>query len=90
MHRRSPVEGFRRWRDRFAYSTDATVLDRFIVPALTPEMRPAAASRTDRLLLTSLSGCFLLYAGLFIYRTSFVVAGERYFSLFDDAMVSMR
>jgi hypothetical protein len=33
---------------------------------------------------------FLLYAALFIFRTSFVVAGERYFSLFDDAMVSMR
>ncbi len=33
---------------------------------------------------------FLVYAGLFIYRTSFVVGGERYFSLFDDAMVSMR
>ena len=33
---------------------------------------------------------FLVYAGLFIYRTSFIVGGERYFSLFDDAMVSMR
>lgn len=33
---------------------------------------------------------FLAYAGLFIYRTSFVIGGERYFSLFDDAMVSMR
>ena len=33
---------------------------------------------------------FLAYAALFIYRTSFVVDGERYFSLFDDAMVSMR
>ena len=35
-------------------------------------------------------GLFLVYAALFIYRTSFVVAGERYFSLFDDAMISMR
>jgi hypothetical protein len=33
---------------------------------------------------------FLIYAALFIYRTSFVVHGERYFSLFDDAMISMR
>jgi arabinofuranosyltransferase len=33
---------------------------------------------------------FLVYAALFIYRTSFVVHGERYFSLFDDAMISMR
>jgi hypothetical protein len=33
---------------------------------------------------------YLAYAGLFIYRTSFVVDGERYFTLFDDAMISMR
>src|SRR4029077_13682341 len=33
---------------------------------------------------------FLLYASFFIYRTSFDVDGERYFSLFDDAMISMR
>jgi hypothetical protein len=33
---------------------------------------------------------FLVYAALFIYRTSFVIDGERYFSLFDDAMISMR
>lgn len=31
-----------------------------------------------------------LYAGLFIYRTSFIIDGKRYFSLFDDAMISMR
>ncbi|MFB3896627.1 MAG: hypothetical protein ACE14V_10035 [bacterium] len=33
---------------------------------------------------------FCIYAGLFIYRTSFEIYGTRYFSLFDDAMVSMR
>lgn len=33
---------------------------------------------------------FCIYAGLFIYRTSFLIEGERYFSLFDDAMISMR
>ena len=33
---------------------------------------------------------FVVYAACFIYRTSFVAGGERYFSLFDDAMVSMR
>lgn len=33
---------------------------------------------------------YLLYAILFIYRTSFTIEGTRYFSLFDDAMVSMR
>ncbi len=34
---------------------------------------------------------FLLWAGVFIFRTSFVaIDGQRYFSLFDDAMISMR
>ncbi|MFC1800137.1 hypothetical protein ACFL2Z_04415 [Candidatus Eisenbacteria bacterium] len=37
-----------------------------------------------------IAAVFCLYAALFIYRTSFVIEGERYFSLFDDAMISMR
>lgn len=37
-----------------------------------------------------LVAAFVGYSCLFIYRTSFVVNGERYFSLFDDAMISMR
>ncbi len=32
---------------------------------------------------------FGLYAAVYIYRTSFVIDGERYFTLFDDAMISM-
>ncbi|HSL02798.1 MAG TPA: hypothetical protein VK901_04585 [Nitrospiraceae bacterium] len=47
-------------------------------------------SRKGRLLFTLVVAMFLIYAGLFIYRTSFVIDGERYFSLFDDAMISMR
>ncbi len=35
-------------------------------------------------------GGFIAYGVLFIFRTSFVIDGERFFSLFDDAMVSMR
>lgn len=31
-----------------------------------------------------------LYGGIFIYRSSFELHGTRYFSLFDDAMVSLR
>ncbi len=31
-----------------------------------------------------------IYSAFFIYRSSVVIDGERYFSLFDDAMVSMR
>ncbi|MBC8330487.1 MAG: hypothetical protein H8E28_00750, partial [Anaerolineae bacterium] len=33
---------------------------------------------------------YALYAGIYIYQTSFIVEGTRYFVLFDDAMISMR
>jgi hypothetical protein len=33
---------------------------------------------------------YLWYTGYFIYRTSVVIGGERYFVLFDDAAISMR
>jgi hypothetical protein len=49
-----------------------------------------SAPRNDRIVFTLVVATFLVYAGLFIYRTSFVIDGERYFSLFDDAMISMR
>jgi hypothetical protein len=44
----------------------------------------------SRIILSSVLIAYALYAALFIYRTSFVVEGERFFSLFDDGMVSMR
>jgi hypothetical protein len=44
----------------------------------------------DRTLFRLVVVSFLVYAALFIYRTSFVIDGERFFSLFDDAMISMR
>src|SRR3954468_15755896 len=51
----------------------------------------AAASRRNAPIAFWLTvSVFIAYAGCFIYRTSFVIGGERYFSLFDDAMVSMR
>jgi hypothetical protein len=47
-------------------------------------------SRTNKLLLFA-TLLFLLYCVVFIYRSSFIgIDGKRYFSLFDDAMVSMR
>jgi arabinofuranosyltransferase len=52
-----------------------------------------SGSRPDRggfVTFWAIVGLFLVYAGCFIYRTSFTIAGERYFSLFDDAMISMR
>lgn len=43
-------------------------------------------------MLVTLTICvYILWAGLFIYRSSFLaIDGSRYFSLFDDAMISMR
>jgi arabinofuranosyltransferase len=38
------------------------------------------------LILTS----YLAYSAIYIHRTSFTFEGERYFCLFDDAMISMR
>jgi arabinofuranosyltransferase len=46
--------------------------------------------RSDLVRFTIVLASFLAYAALFVYRTSFVVNGARYFSLFDDAMISMR
>jgi hypothetical protein len=61
-----------------------TAVSRGVTPAMV-----APKSRGRALFLLVLAG-FAVYAALFIYRTSFVISGERYFSLFDDAMVSMR
>jgi hypothetical protein len=49
-------------------------------------------ARLDKplLLFVALYVIAAVYAGAFIYRTSFVIDRERYFSLFDDAMISMR
>jgi len=33
---------------------------------------------------------WVVYAAVFIWKTSFVIDGQRYFSLFDDPMISMR
>ena len=33
---------------------------------------------------------FIIYSAQYIWRTSFEIGSERYFSLFDDAMISMR
>jgi len=44
---------------------------------------------TNRI-FTVIALVYCVYAFLFILRTSFVIGGARYFSLFDDAMISMR
>jgi len=48
-------------------------------------------ARFRRLAAATLALVFTLWALLFIYRSSFIALdGQRYFSLFDDAMISMR
>jgi len=52
-------------------------------------MRVAASDGTsDRRVVAVLGGCAVLY-GVFIWRPSFVFRGQRWFTLFDDAMISL-
>jgi arabinofuranosyltransferase len=60
-------------------------------PHLTKITRKANRKRPSALAIAGLSACFILWASLFIYRSSVVAFdGRRYFALFDDAMISMR
>lgn len=40
--------------------------------------------------ISVLVGGFIIWSLLFIYHSSFIINGQRYFSLFDDAMISMK
>jgi len=41
--------------------------------------------------IAGIGACFVAWASLFIYQSSFIgIDGRRYFCLFDDAMISMR
>lgn len=53
-------------------------------------MSAGTNSRKNFWILFVIISAYLVYSGVFIYKTSFVIEGERYYSLFDDAMVSMR
>ncbi len=48
------------------------------------------STTTKRSLFVLILLAYALYAGIYIYKTSFVIDGQRYFVLFDDAMISMR
>ena len=50
----------------------------------------AMGDRRYNMGLIVLLALYCAYAVAFIYRTSFVINGERYFSLFDDGMIAMR
>jgi hypothetical protein len=43
-----------------------------------------------KILKSFLYCCFYIYAGIFIFRTSFLLGDTRFFCLFDDSMISMR
>jgi arabinofuranosyltransferase len=48
-------------------------------------------STWEKLSLVLLGVIYAAWAGLFIYRSSYIgIDGQRYFGLFDDAMISMR
>jgi len=49
-----------------------------------------SARKLERLIVIAISLGFILWSAAFIWRLSFTVDGKRYFSLFDDAMISMR
>ena len=49
------------------------------------------ARRAYAFAVAGIGACFVAWASLFIYRSSFVgIDGRRYFCLIDDAMISMR
>jgi len=48
------------------------------------------AEKYSRKIVLLIIGAFFFYALLFIWNTSYVIGGHRYFSLLDDAMISMR
>lgn len=52
--------------------------------------RSRAATAGSRRAVALLIAAAVLWGGLYVHRTSFVSLGERYFTLWDDAMISMR
>lgn len=49
------------------------------------------SSDLERTVLIALTAIYVVWAGLFIYQSSYIaIDGHRYFGLFDDAMISMR
>jgi arabinofuranosyltransferase len=54
-------------------------------------MKNKEGNLSGKLSILLLTGLYIVWAGLFIYRSSYLALdGQRYFGLFDDAMISMR
>ena len=49
-----------------------------------------STSKKGNIVFGLILAAYALYAVVFIFRSSFIVGGERFFVLFDDAMISMR
>lgn len=49
-----------------------------------------STSKKGNIVFGLILAAYAIYAAIFIYRSSFMVGGERFFVLFDDAMISMR
>jgi hypothetical protein len=58
--------------------------------ALSRWTNPMAAGRRPDPAFAALVAAYVVYGLAFIWRTSFDIGGRRWFSLFDDAMISMR
>ncbi len=56
----------------------------------TKTSKQKSSSKLSNLIFGLILAAYALYAAIFIFKSSFVVGGERYFVLFDDAMISMR
>ena len=50
----------------------------------------ANQTRTFTLWFVLIAVGYVAYAAIFIFQSSFVISGERFFTLFDDAMIAMR
>src|SRR6266446_2137583 len=51
---------------------------------------PLRSDRAFRVFVAVAIALAAVYYGVFVFKTSFLVNGERYFCLYDDAMISMR
>ncbi len=57
---------------------------------MNPTEAPRRGIRAERAVFIGILILYAEYCLLFIYHSSFVVGGNRYFALLDDAMISMR
>lgn len=57
---------------------------------LPSHVQPSSGIRDDRAFLVIVACAVCVYSACFIFGSSFLINGTRYFSLFDDEMISMR